>query len=80
VTSTKEGAYIWEEGCQNSGIILGMTGPIVNNTVFQNLLSRYGLSDSPIRATLRGSFRYNRFTRAKRLDAVQVVESHIGGG
>src|ERR1700678_414770 len=62
VTSTKEGAYIWEDGCQNSGVILRMTGPIMDDTAFQNLLLRYGLSDSPIRATLRGSFRYNRFT------------------
>jgi hypothetical protein len=79
VTSTKEGAYIWDEGCQSSGILLWMTGPVASDKAFRNLLSQYGLSDSPIRATLRGSFRYNRFTRVKRFDAVQVLESHLGG-
>src|ERR1700675_2080453 len=65
VTSTKEGAYIWGDDCKTSGIVLHMGSAVIQDTKFQEALLKHGLSSSPIKATLVGRFRYERFSGVK---------------
>ena len=77
VTSTKEGAYIWGDDCKTSGIVLHMGSAVIQNTKFQEALLKYGLSPSPIKATLVGRFRYERLSGVKSFDADRVLEVQI---
>jgi hypothetical protein len=80
VVSTKEGAYIWDKGCQSSGVVLYMQETVLRDGKFQNLLSQYGLSDSPLRVRLVGVFRYKRFRGVKIFDAQRVLEAYVASG
>lgn len=54
LTSTKEGTYIWDKGCQSSGVVLHMQETVLRDVKFQDLLSQFGLSEPPLRVTLVG--------------------------
>lgn len=73
ITSTKEGAYLWGDGCRTSGVVLHMGNDLVQDPKFQDVLLKYGLSSSPIKATLVGRFRYAHFSGVKTFDAEKVL-------
>jgi hypothetical protein len=74
ITSTKEGAYMWGDGCKASGVVLTFGKALVQDTKFKEALMKYGLSSSPIKATLLGEFHYERFKGVKTFDAEQVMD------
>ena len=77
IASTKEGAYMWGTGCKASGVVLHMGSALIQDTRFQDALLKYGLSPSPIKATLVGLFRYSRFNGVKTFDAEQILDLQI---
>jgi hypothetical protein len=77
ITSTKEGAYIWGDGCKTSGVVLHLGNALVQDAKFRDALLKYGLSPSPLKATLIGRFQYARFTGVKTFDAEQVLDLQI---
>jgi hypothetical protein len=77
ITSTKEGAYMWGDGCKTSGVVLHMGSALIQDTKFQDALLNYGLSPSPIKATLLGLFQYSRVTGVKTFNAEQVLDLQI---
>lgn len=79
VTSTKEGAFVWEQGCRHTGVVLLMAEPVLRDRKFRDLISRYGLSDTPIRVTLLGTFRSEGLRRVKKFTAERVLEAYLSG-
>jgi len=78
ITSTKEGAYMWGDGCKTSGVVLHLGSALVQDAKFHEALMKHGLSSSPIKATLLGRFRYERFKGVKTFDAEQVLDLQVG--
>ena len=85
ITSTKEGGFIWGEGCKYPGITLSLGEALAQDTKFRDVLLKYGMSPTPIRATLIGRFQYKRSTGLKALifgqktfEAEQVMDLQIG--
>jgi hypothetical protein len=60
VESTREGAYVWDDGCENSGIALHIRNTLQTDTDFSKLLSQRMSSSHP-KTTLAGTFRYTRW-------------------
>ena len=60
ITANKEGAYIWGDGCKNSGLVLHLGSALRQDANFGKALFEHGLSPTPIKATLVGRFRYTR--------------------
>jgi hypothetical protein len=77
VTKTKEGTYVWDQACQYSGVNLQMGNAVLDDTNFQDLLLRHGLSDSPIRAILIGTFSYDRLRGVSKFNAERVVDARV---
>ena len=62
------------------GVVLYMQETVLRDGKFQNLLSQYGLSASPLRVALVGVFRYKRFTGVKIFDAQRVLQAYVASG
>jgi hypothetical protein len=67
ITYTKEGGFIWGNGCKYSGIRLQFGNVLAGDAKFQETLLKYGMSPSPIKATFVGRFRYKRFSGLRAL-------------
>jgi hypothetical protein len=67
ITSTKEGGFIWGDGCKYPGISLSLGEALAQDAKFRDVLLKYGMSPTPIRATLIGRFQYKRFTGLRAL-------------
>jgi len=57
-----------------------MAEPVLRDPKFQGMISRYGLSDTPIRVTLLGTFRSEGLRRVKKFTAERVLEAYLSGG
>jgi hypothetical protein len=77
ITSTKDGTYVWGDGCKTSGVVLHMGNALIQDARFQDALVKYGLSPSAIKATLLGRLEYARFTGVKTFNAEQVLDLQI---
>jgi hypothetical protein len=77
ITSTKEGAYIWGDGCKTSGVVLHLGNALIQDAKFRDALSKHGLSPSPIKATLLGRFQYEHLTGVKTFEAEQVLDLQV---
>jgi hypothetical protein len=84
ITYTKEGGFIWGNGCKYSGIRLQFGEVLAGDAKFRETLLNYGMSPSPIKATLVGRFRYKRFSGLRALifgektfEAEQVFDLQI---
>jgi hypothetical protein len=56
-----------------------MAEPVLRDRKFRDLISRYGLSDTPIRVTLLGTFRSEGLRRVKKFTAERVLEAYLSG-
>jgi len=77
ITSTKEGTYMWGDGCKTSGVVLQLGSALLQDTRFREALMKHGLSSSPTKATLLGRFQYERFKGVNTFDAEQVLDLQI---
>ncbi|HTM17886.1 MAG TPA: hypothetical protein VL135_13315 [Terracidiphilus sp.] len=57
ITSTKDGAYIWSDDCKDRGVTLLFGDALQHDVNLHEALLRYGMSQSPLKATLVGRFR-----------------------
>jgi hypothetical protein len=76
-SQARKRAPIYGETAVRLLALLHMGSVLVQDTKFQDALLKYGLSPSPIKATLLGRFQYARFSGVKTFDAEKVLELKI---